>query len=151
MAGYFENLKKDLEKFKKDHEEEAAILGEVGPYDAKKIRDIKDEAFSVSDATGLSGRHNGPRDAFRHAYWSCETAKQVGVEEAEVSGNIHEKYGQNPPEETEMDLNNNAIGRKLAVEGGENVDCKQSVWDALNNGQLQTALTPGAKAPTITY
>jgi hypothetical protein len=146
MGEFYEKIKKFFDK-----SEVRTQVAAVGPLDANEANEIGNEAFKVSDATGLPGKHNGPRDAFRHAYLSCRMAQELGADQAEKVGNIHEEYGQNPPEETVMDLKNNEVGRKIAVEQGEKVDCKQSVWDALNNGQLQTAPTPGAAAPKLNY
>ncbi|MBX7157857.1 MAG: hypothetical protein K1X66_05680 [Verrucomicrobiae bacterium] len=146
MGEIYDKIKKFFDK----PEVRTQVLA-VGPLDANEASNIGEEAFQVSDKTGLPGRHNGQRDAFRHAYLSCRMAQELGTDQAEKIGNIHEQYGENPPEEIVMDVNNNEVGRKLAVKGGESVDCKQSVWDALNKGELQTAPTPGAVAPKLNY
>lgn len=144
MGDFIDKLKKLFDKTP----EVVAQVTTVGPYDANKADNIGEEAFKVSDETKLPGRHNGKRDAFRHAYLSCKMTKDLGEDQAEKVGNVHEIYGENPPEETAMDLKNNSVGRQLAKDPK---DCKASVWDALGKGELQTAPAPVAGPPKITY
>jgi hypothetical protein len=72
-----------------------------------------------------NSRHNGVIDAFRHCYWSCRMAQEIGMKQAMKIGNIHEECSDNQPEcEKKMDLFNNAIGRSISDKGKKN--CKSN-------------------------
>ncbi len=75
------------------------------------------KAMKVSQNSGLPGMHNGPMDAFRHCYWSCEMSRNIGPFNALNVGDIHEDCDKrNKCEEREMDLHNNAVGVILSLE-----------------------------------
>jgi hypothetical protein len=57
--------------------------------------------------------HNGPGDAFRHAFWSAMVARTYGQSLALEYTSAHENYEGNPPEERAMDLHNNAAGAAI--------------------------------------
>lgn len=56
------------------------------------------------------GNNNGPRNAFKHAYWSALLASHVHDVAARNITNAHENKENNPRIEMEMDLHNNNIG-----------------------------------------
>lgn len=59
--------------------------------------------------------YNNEGDAFKHCYWQVEMALFFGQKIAEWMGVKHEDNNPyNTPAEREMDLHNNAVGRKIA-------------------------------------
>lgn len=120
-------------------------VGAVGPIDAHTASNIADQSLAAAANSGLPGLHNGSADAYRHCLWSCEMAKAIGAKQAEEVGNIHEKFGKNPPGETCMDLRNNAQGRNAA----NSPDCASSCRGLLTGGKLQTS--PGGTPPSKLY
>ncbi len=126
--------------------EKITQVGGVGPLDALTASGLADEAYAAAAASGLPGRHNGQQDAFRHCYWSCRMAQEIGAGQAQTVGNIHEECGGNPPGETAMDLNNNASGRGFGAPGA---NCGTACMGAVNSGTLQTS--PGGTPPSLIY
>jgi len=114
--------------------EKANQVAAVGPFDAWTARNLANDALQVARNTGLPGAHNGEQDAFRHCYWSCRMAQEIGPGQAKEVGDIHEECGGNPPGEQAMDLHNNSVGRGLGQLGA---NCRQSCLNALGNGNLQ--------------
>jgi RHS repeat-associated protein len=127
-------------------EEIATQIGAVGPFDANTANNLANDALQEAQKSGLPGLHNGSGDAFRHCYWSCRMTQDIGEDQAEDVGNIHEACGNNPPGETAMDLNNNKVGRSLGKPG---VDCKKECMNQVTSGGLQTS--PGGTPPTKIY
>lgn len=97
-------------------------------------------ALRQAQTSGLPGLHNGPADAYRHCFWSCEMVKQCSWPAAYVAGTGHELTGWTA-NESEMDLNNNAAGRDC---GDQIPNCDKCCRDKLAAGQL-TVLTTGDK------
>lgn len=120
-------------------------IGAVGLFDADTAGQLADESQAEAAKSGLPGLHNGPADAYRHCLWSCQMTKAIGASQAEEVGNIHEKYGENPPGEICMDLHNNAQGRNAA----SGTDCAASCRGLLTGGNLQTS--PGGTPPSNLY
>ncbi|MTI09097.1 DUF6973 domain-containing protein [Curvivirga aplysinae] len=60
--------------------------------------------------------HNNEGDAFRHALWSYLSTLDVGYEEAKNFLDAHEITSTNSDNERMMDLFNNEIGRRLALD-----------------------------------
>lgn len=69
-------------------------------------------ALDWAAQTGLSGAHNGPQDAVRHAAWSARIAWAFGTEDAKAWTDAHE-WNSSHPDETAMDQYNNAAGREI--------------------------------------
>lgn len=105
----------------------------VGPIDAWVAFRLSQEATNLANTIGLPGIHNGKADAFRHCYWSCRMAQEIGASQAQIVGDIHEDCVPNSLEEREMDLFNNAVGRSF-VSGNCKDACKQSAC----SGALKT-------------
>jgi hypothetical protein len=72
-------------------------------------------------ARDLSERHEPQdawlRDAHRHVTWSYLLTGRFGAEFAETVTNAQEMKPGNTPEERAMDFHNNAVGRRLSIEG----------------------------------
>jgi RHS repeat-associated protein len=111
----------------------------IGPLDAWTARNLAKEAFELAKKSGLPGIEDGQADAFRHCYWSCRMAQEIGIDQAKKVGDNHEDCGNNNPAATAMDLHNNGIGRILGTSGN---DCEKSCKDALKQGTLQDSLKP---------
>src|SRR5258706_16429662 len=89
--------------------------------------------------SGLRGLHNGPADAYRHCFWSCEMVKQCSWLSAYAAGTGHELTDWTA-NESQMDLNNNAVGRDC---GETTSTCDACCRAKLASGRL-TILTTGA-------
>ena len=109
----------------------ATDIVQVGPIDTWRAKRLGDEALKKAQATGLPGLHNGPGDAWRHAYWNCRMTAEIGADEAEVIAGSHEAFGGGPAIEDTMDLHNNAEGRTCSG------DCDVCVQSKLDKGALR--------------
>lgn len=103
----------------------------VGPIDAYRAKKLADEALSKASATGLPGLHNGPADAWRHAYWNCRMTAVIDADQAKEIADNHEKHGGGPAIENTMDQHNNAAGRSCSG------NCDTCVQGKLDSGQLR--------------
>ncbi len=115
--------------------EGVAMVQAVGPFFALLAAQLRYEAESVASASGLHDPHNGLQDAFRHCYWSCRMTQVFGAERAKKVGDTHELCGNDPVNESVMDLKNNAMGRSL---GTPTADCESACKSAALNGDLTT-------------
>ena len=105
-------------------------INAIGPGNALKVDQLRDQANMVAEATGLPGVGDGPQDAFRHCYWSCRMTQELGITTAKTVGDIHEECGDNKF----MDYNNNLVGRTYGMSG---TDCRIACQGAIRNGPLQ--------------
>ncbi len=126
-----------------DDQEKKDDICACGPWKAYKAYRDKNKAVDETNKRFHSGFHNGPADAWRHCYWSCLMARDVGQDCAKAVGDNHEAANKraNPPEpdsEYNMDTNNNSVGRGLASDSG---DCGDLCQRALDDGKL-TVLNP---------
>jgi len=118
-----------------------AVRG-VGPYDAWKARGLANEALSMAQNSGLPGLHNGAADAYRHCYWNCRMAAELGADQAETVANGHERHGGGPANENTMDLSNNVVGRACSV------DCDTCCRTELSSGNLRVIDSTGTVVPS---
>ena len=97
-----------------------------------------DEYFPQRDASGgfVPGGEDGHNDAFRHAYWNALMTSRFGEGFAEAFGTAHEGVPGNPADREAMDLHNNALGRRIALEnpGASDEELARLVFEAVNNG-----------------
>ena len=123
----------------------------IGPIDCNTAANLATQAKATAQATGLPGPHNGPMDAFRHCFWSCQMAQVIGVAQAKSVGDIHEACGGNPAKEQCMDLWNNAMGRFLG-DITPPIDCGAACLSELLAGNLQDhdQCPPGHGTPFVT-
>ena len=108
--------------------------------DARKGSNAADAA---REATRLEfkGKPMGDSDAdaFRHALWHYKMTKQIGAEAAKRFGDAHETSGSDTEGSLLMDLYNNDVGRRLALDPkNSNRSDEDVILEALNNGRLQT-------------
>ncbi|MGK5030541.1 DUF6973 domain-containing protein [Janthinobacterium sp. MDT1-19] len=89
---------------------------------------------------GAINGHNNSWDAFRHAYVSAEMTRVHGSLTAKILGDMHEIKGDftrdQPWAEKNMDLWNNAAGRKIGENSYNAADSARRVSNALDNGSL---------------
>ena len=80
--------------------------------------DEADRQFPPADANGnaVVGGEDGHNDAFRHAYWNALMTREFGEDFAAAFGTAHEGVPGNPADREAMDLYNNEVGRRVAVE-----------------------------------
>jgi hypothetical protein len=84
------------------------------PNDVKAIRDESyDVANQVFDGQGHTDGHT---DAFRHAYGSARLTHRFGAEWAADFTTAHERNPEVHATPVAMDLHNNEVGRRIAVE-----------------------------------
>ena len=116
----------------------------VGPIDAIVAESLSREALNLAGQLSIflgGGLHNGPADAFRHCYWSCRMTQEIGADQAERVGNVHEQCGNGPQSETAMDLANNRAGRSV----NDGTNCLTHCLGLLRAGELQ--IRPGGSPP----
>jgi hypothetical protein len=119
-----------------------AIWG-VGPWDAYKAKQLADKALKEAQNTGLPGIHNGAADAWRHCYWNCTMAAEIGADQAKTIADNHEKHGGGPVNENTMDYHNNAEGRSC---GGKS--CDKCCQDSLDASKLRVLDGKGGVVPS---
>jgi hypothetical protein len=101
-------------------------------------RRIAGLALRQAQLSGLPGLHNGPADAYRHCWWSCEMVRQCSWTSAYVAGTGHELTDWTAVE-SDMDLNNNAQGRDCG--GDASASCDHCCRDRLARGRLTVMAT----------
>ena len=131
-------------------ETEADLLDDLGSQKGiaglNKFREIRDDAFSEAernfptvDANGnpIAGGDDGHNDAFRHTLWNARMTKSFGEDFAAAFGTAHEGIPNNQADREAMDLYNNEVGRRIAVDNPEATDAELSelVAEAVNNGE----------------
>ena len=114
----------------------------VGPIDAWRAKKLSQEALRRAETSGLPGPHNGPADAWRHAYWNCRMTASIGAGQAKEIADNHEKHGGGPAIENAMDQHNNAVGRTCSG------DCDTCVQGKLDSGQLRVIDKTGKLVPS---
>lgn len=81
----------------------------------------------------------GSRDAFRHALWSYTLTKSLGPAKARYITDAHERIEGNKPGSRLMDLHNNWVARRLAMDPkNRDRDPEDVVREALDAGLLRT-------------
>jgi hypothetical protein len=80
----------------------------------------------------------GHQDAMRHAYWNARMTQEFGEEWAAAYATAHERVPGNDAEREAMDLYNNEVGRRIAVENPDATpsELQQLIRDAVDDGQL---------------
>ncbi len=121
-----------------DFREKLDCLCKCGKSNCEKGASLASRALSETQKRFPgSTLHNDKADAWRHCYWSCEMARDLGAKAAKCIGDVHEnantRRGQ-PPEERKMDDHNNSVGRDLAAQSG---NCGDLCQKALDDGKLK--------------
>lgn len=123
--------------------EKREIIAAIGPWDSYTAYEIvgpNKEAWKVSDATGLPGKHDGKRDAFRHCYLSCRLTQEIGSSQAKEVTDIHENCAFHGLPSRSMDQFNNKKGRELGENTSKPSLCESRCMDAVNSGELQLSI-----------
>lgn len=123
-----------------------------GPTEGQVIATFGLGAITVSnlsgDADDATVKHfknmttiDSKADAFRHTLFSYELSKRFGAHHAKRLMDAHEITFENHPGGRLMDLFNNNVGRRLALDPkNRNRDGETVVLEALKRGELQTEL-----------
>ena len=98
-----------------------------------------DRYFPRFDAAGdpIPGGDDGHNDAFRHAYLNALLTDRFGEDFAETFATAHEGVPGNPADREAMDLYNNEVGRRIAMEnpGASDEELADLVYQAVINGE----------------
>jgi hypothetical protein len=94
------------------------ILSPEGTDQSINAYRVADQKFPRTDMDGnpVVGSNDGHNDAFRHMFFNAMLTKEFGVEFATSIATAHEGIPRNPAEREAMDLFNNKLGRRIAVE-----------------------------------
>lgn len=99
---------------------EAGLLDSLSLLNQLDFRDIHDDAFAESEdrypGTTPRAGNDGHQDAFRHAYWNARLVREFGAEFARKFATAHEGLPGNPADREAMDLYNNEVGRRIAIQ-----------------------------------
>jgi RHS repeat-associated protein len=144
----------------RDGEEEARpeeiAYALLNPLDALQVDANRQKAVTAAQNSGLPNARDGQQDAFRHAFWNALNSRDIGAGNAEPFATIHETGMTNPandpsnpsydPIAIQMDLFNNAIGRKIGALNPNATDEELAalVMQALANGELKVVTNIGA-------
>lgn len=120
---------------------------EAYAYFDKKIRPLLRDASGKIDPSA-NGLENNDVDAFRHAYVSAVFTQEYGETSADIFGRLNEMnpIGRSRPGDdaaVNMDLWNNAVGRKYGLKAKNRNSLLKMLNQALKNGEL--ILTPKDK------
>jgi hypothetical protein len=81
----------------------------------------------------------GPADAFRHIYWNYRMTEKLGPDAAKRFGDGHEITVPTPDGDRLMDLFNNNLGRRLALDpANKGRPAEDVVLEAIKKGHAQT-------------
>lgn len=109
----------------------------VSPAECFQVYLAKRAAETNSKQNAPGGALNGQEDAYRHAFWSAEMSRRIGIDRAKAWGDAHEAYS--PDDQyTQMDLHNNLQGRRIwgEVSTGGYGGIGEGVEDYLCTGRL---------------
>lgn len=119
-----------------DAEKKLAKKHYFAAYKVNQARNIAEE-YVYNTYGRKNDRDNTQVNAYRHAMWNAVMTDKIGEEKAKKFADAHEQFVGNPIEQKEMDLFNNELGRKIALEHeGESYDVfSQKIQEAINNGE----------------
>ena len=117
------------------------------PIDGIRAALLADEAVKTVDKQIRKGRftkasrNGGDADAFRHAYWNYRMTEELGPDAAKRFGDAREITAPGPDGDRLMDLFNNNVGRRLALDpANKGRPAEDVILDAMKKGQLQAQL-----------
>lgn len=122
---------------------EAEMLNDLqdrqGLKGIKAAYDIYQEALHRAENTfGGEGGTDGHADAFRHAYWNAMLTQRFGEKWTQEYATAHERNPDSHPTPVAMDLHNNEVGRRIALENpdaGEE-ELRGLVEQAVRDGEM---------------
>jgi hypothetical protein len=122
---------------------EAEMLNDLqdrqGLRGIKAAYDIYQEALHRAEHTfGGEGGTDGHADAFRHAYWNAMLTQRFGEEWTQEYSTAHERNPDSHPTPVAMDLHNNEVGRRIALENPDasREELRDLVEQAVRNGEM---------------
>lgn len=122
---------------------EAEMLSDLQDHQGLKggraAYDIYKEALHQSEsAFGGEGGTDGHADAFRHAYWNAMLTQRFGEEWAQEYATAHERNPDSHPTPVAMDLHNNEVGRRIALENpdADEEELRGLVEQAVRDGEM---------------
>ena len=82
--------------------------------------------------------NDGHNDAFRHAFWNARLTSEFGSEWTAQFATAHEARPGNPGMREAMDLYNNEVGRRIAIDNSRATTAQLAdlVQQAVRNGDL---------------
>lgn len=109
--------------------------GVYGVYETYQIyQDSLNQGENVFDGAGVTDGH---ADAFRHTYWNAQLTQRFGEDWTEEFATAHEgaPHGHETP--VAMDLHNNEVGRRIAVEnpGASQEELREITEQAVRDGE----------------
>lgn len=123
---------------------------EAYEYFDKNIRPLKKDSSGRVDP-GATGLENNDVDAFRHAYVSGVFTQVYSEETADILGRLNEYItfdlysNSKDPRSLNMDLWNNAVGRKYGKKAKSRQELLKLIHEALKNGELIIDLNDSRK------
>lgn len=109
---------------------------------AQNLSFVARDRSLASHGTSQATQWNGKGDAFRHCYWTGLMTQKQSATVAAIIGDIHEdhasRYKLQPIEEKNMDLFNNAFGRRVGAMYSDQESVARYCFQASNNGSLKT-------------
>jgi hypothetical protein len=122
---------------------EAGLLDSLSPLNQWDFRNIVDDSFSEAEArfpltTDTAAKQDSHQDAFRHAFWNARMTAEFGPEFATKYGTAHEGLPGNPGSREAMDLFNNEVGRRIAIDhpDASTAELAELVERAVNDGNV---------------
>ena len=112
----------------------------------QEFQSFRDDVFAEADVVfpqvddsgaPVAGGEDGHNDAFRHALWNARMTASFGEDFAASFATAHEGFPGNPADREAMDLYNNELGRRIAVDnpGASDAELSSLVADAVNSGE----------------
>lgn len=117
---------------------EARMLDDIGWLAQQDFKQIAEHAFDEADQRFVpEDQNDNHNDAFRHAYWNALLTQRFGEEWARDYTTAHERIT-NPAAREAMDLWNNEVGRRIAVENPDASpeELADLVEAAVRNGEM---------------
>jgi hypothetical protein len=115
------------------------ILSNSGTDTEVNAYRVADQYFPRVDDQGrpIPGVNDGHNDAFRHAFYNAMLTKEFGEEFAAAFGTAHEGLPGNPADREAMDLYNNELGRRIAMENPDATpkELAELIYSAITKGE----------------
>lgn len=114
----------------------------IGPFDCTSVFEAA-ELARASQRSFSDDLNNDQQDAYRHCVWSCLVTVRIGAVQAKKALDLYEKCNSENDDAECKDLWNNAIGRSIATQIGQNTGadttaaCEGACFGGAKNGNLQ--------------
>ncbi|MFZ2488028.1 MAG: hypothetical protein WAZ19_07875, partial [Anaerolineae bacterium] len=117
---------------------EKKLMDEQGLFGQIDLYNIQKEAFEMAEKfAGSNGQEDGLGDAYRHAYWNALMVRRFGDDWAKNYSDAHENIAGNPKTKAFMDLWNNNLGIRIALENPNisKQELANKIAEAVRNGE----------------